>query len=373
MTERPRRAVAAPDPGGAEPGTLKPSALEPAAAVLTASGTTASGPTAVAPSASALADQPGVPTPPASPVGSVDKALVLLGLLAEAGPEGAPLGELARASGFTKASVHRLLQALAHRGYAEADAVTHDYRMGTGPAQLVDRFYDEENLPALLRPALAAVSQRAHELVHLGILSGASVVYLDKVEPQRTLRVWSRIGHSAPAARTALGRALLAAEPIGPADLDIYLDASRELLPVSPRGAARPEAASPTPAAPDPRPGMDSLRPRLSAARLTQVLADARRRGWSEEDQENEAGISCVGVALVRPHGRALAVSVTGPSERMTAEHRAELGAMMREELARRAPAGFEPVPLQDAQPSAQTDQPAQTDQNRTDREGVSS
>src|SRR5690625_6100339 len=59
----------------------------------------------------------------------------------------------------------------------------------------------------IFAPALAAISLRTRELVHLGRLEGTEVVYLDKVEPERTLRVWSRVGSRAPAARTSLGRA----------------------------------------------------------------------------------------------------------------------------------------------------------------------
>ncbi len=54
-----------------------------------------------------------------SPVGSVDKALHVIELLAEAGSDGATLASLAAASGYTKTSVHRALQALRHRGFAE--------------------------------------------------------------------------------------------------------------------------------------------------------------------------------------------------------------------------------------------------------------
>jgi DNA-binding IclR family transcriptional regulator len=79
----------------------------------------------------------------------------------------------------------------------------------------------------------------------------------------------------------------------------------------------------------------------VSAAHLTEVVAEAERRGWASEVEENEAGIACVGVALVRPGGRSLAVSVTGPIERMDASRREEVGALLREQLATLAPAGF--------------------------------
>src|SRR5690625_7816261 len=72
----------------------------------------------------------------ASPVGSVDKALVLLDILGQAGPEGLMLRELTAASGLNKGSIHRLLRALAHRGYAEQDPRDQRYRLGPAPLAL---------------------------------------------------------------------------------------------------------------------------------------------------------------------------------------------------------------------------------------------
>src|SRR5690625_6893645 len=84
----------------------------------------------------------------------------------------------------------------------------------------------------VLAPALAAISLRTRELVHLGRLEGTEVVYLDKVEPERTLRVWSRVGSRAPAARTSLGRALLAADGIAESRLAPYAEAVGPSLPL---------------------------------------------------------------------------------------------------------------------------------------------
>jgi IclR family acetate operon transcriptional repressor len=255
---------------------------------------------------------PGSDPTPSSPVGSVDKALVLLDVLAEAGPDGLMLREIAEASGFHKASSHRILQALAHRGFAVQDPSDQRYRLGSAPIVLAERYSRGDHLPALFSPVLASISRSSQELVHLGTMDGTNVLYLDKVEPERTLRVWSRVGNRAPAARTALGRAMLVAQGVpGPA-LAPYAEAT-----TADGGLVVPPA------------------------RLQEVVDEARERGWSAEVQENEQGIACVGVAALRFDGRAAAVSITGPAERMDEERRAELGALLREELERLGPSGF--------------------------------
>ena len=83
----------------------------------------------------------------------------------------------------------------------------------------------------------------------------------------------------------------------------------------------------------------------MTPAHLAEVIAEAEQRGWASEVEENEEGIACVGVALVRPGGRSVAVSVTGPIERMDAARREEVGALLREQLAALAPTGFSVAP----------------------------
>ncbi|TGJ94803.1 IclR family transcriptional regulator, partial [Actinotalea fermentans ATCC 43279 = JCM 9966 = DSM 3133] len=144
----------------------------------------------------------GGPAPATSPLGSVDKALLALEHLAAAGPHGTPLGPLAADLGLNKTSLHRTLAALRFRGYAEQDPTTGSYRLGPAATALGTVFLGEEHLPALLTPALTAVCEASGELIHLGVLSGPEIVYLDKVEPARAVRVWSAIGRRRPAATT---------------------------------------------------------------------------------------------------------------------------------------------------------------------------
>src|SRR5699024_8461421 len=261
------------------------------------------------------------PAPAASPVGSVDKAVVRLGLLAEAGPEGMSLRDVAEESGLNKASVHRLLRALMHRGFAEQSASDQHYRLGAAALDLGPAFGAGENLQTLFGPALASISQHTHELVHLGQMDGVRVLYLDKVGPERTLREGPRIGRRAPApapaARTAMGRAMLAADGVRAEALAAYAEATEG----------------------------DDAGTVISAAHLAEVVEQTAARGWSAEIEENEAGIACVGVALTREGGRSLAVSVTGPIERMGPQRREEVGQLLREELARLAPRGYALAP----------------------------
>ena len=241
----------------------------------------------------------------ASPVEAVDRALRVLEALAAAGPHGAGLADLAAGLDLNKTTVHRTLAALRHRGFASQEP-SGRYALGPAATRLAEDYFGDENLPVLLHPALVALSREVDELVHLGVLSGREVVYLDKVEPERPVRVWSAIGRRSPAVTTALGRALLAYRGTDRAALAGYLDTA----------------------------GVD-------AEHVWDALERARRDGYATEVEENEAGISCVAVPLLRAGAAVAAVSVTAPVERMTPSRVAGLHAAVARTLPPLLPAGL--------------------------------
>lgn len=253
-----------------------------------------------------------------SPVEAVDRALLLLQALAPQGAAGATLGQLAKRTRLNKTTVHRTLAALRLRGFVDQDPGSGSYTLGAAATQLSADFYSEENLPLLLHPALVALSDEVDELVHLGVLSGTRVVYLDKVEPERPVRVWSAVGRTRPAVTTALGRALLAWRGTDRGLLAGYVSAA---LTEGEAGAGGPES--------------------VTVDGVWAELERARSRGWAAEVEENETGISCVAVPLLRAGSAVAAVSVTAPAERMSAGRRDQLVARVRELLPPLLPAGL--------------------------------
>ena len=245
--------------------------------------------------------------PDQSPIGAVDKALQVLQALGSAGPRGLTLTELSSQVEQNKATIHRTLAALRFRGFAEQDQTTGLYTLGATSLQLANDYLQDSNLPELLHPALLTLCARTNELVHLGVLSGAEVVYLDKVEPTRALRVWSAVGSRMPAATTALGRALIA-----------YTSHSRDAVPWF-------LSAVPSPA-------------EDAEERTWQAVRATRARGYSVEEQENEPGISCVGVPLLQAGRAVAAVSVTAPFERMGSARIPEIVRLITETLPSQLP-----------------------------------
>ncbi|HEY5515718.1 MAG TPA: IclR family transcriptional regulator [Pengzhenrongella sp.] len=244
-----------------------------------------------------------------SPVESVDRALLVLQALARAGAHGMSLAELATSLGLNKTTVHRALAALRFRGFVSQEQETGDYLLGPSATELADTYFSDENLPVLLHHALVALSGATDELVHLGVLSGTHVVYLDKVEPERSVRVWSAVGRRGAAVTTALGRALLA-----------YRGTDRAVL----AGYVRAAGDTTT----------------VDLDHVWSILERARASGFATEEQENEPGISCVAVPLLRSGSAIAAVSITAPADRMTPDRIAWLHSRMQTVLPPLLPVG---------------------------------
>lgn len=233
---------------------------------------------------------------------AIDRALRLLLALSAAGPAGATLAELARGAEVNKSTAYRALATLRARYFVTQSFDDGTYQLGPAAMALGAGFLTPENVAQVLRPALVAVSRAADELVHLGVMVEDHVLYIDKVEPARSIRVWSSVGQRVPVATTALGRAILAGRDVQGSQLELYV----RLL-----GEGHP----------------------LTLNHLRAVVRQAQRRGYSTELEENEAGVACLGTAIMRGEEVVAALSITAPAERMTVRRQAELAELIRREV----------------------------------------
>lgn len=231
-------------------------------------------------------------------VEAIDRALMLLTALAEAGPQGCPLTDLATAIGANKSTAYRALSTMRAHGFVLQSDPSWSYRLGPAAMSLGGAFLSEERLAQALHPALVTLSREANELVHLGVLVGDQVLYIEKVEPERAIRVWSEVGRRTPVATSAMGRALLAARGVPDDQLAAYLN------PVD-----------------------------LPLSTLSEAVHAARERGYSTEIEENEPGVACLGVAIVQDARVVAALSITTQSERMTTQRQSELSDLIRRVL----------------------------------------
>ncbi|MEV0733202.1 IclR family transcriptional regulator [Polymorphospora sp. NPDC050346] len=220
---------------------------------------------------------------------SLGKALSILEAL-ENERGSASLGEVARATGVTKPTAHRMLALLEERGYVRR-LPNRDYALGPRLIALGDHARRRNSLVTVAGPVLDRLVTQCNETIHLGVVSGRSLLYVDRREPADDA---VRLG-VLPAPLTSLhasaaGKVLLAFGP--DALLEQVIDSGL------PRYTAHTITSS------------DELR-----AELRQVSA----QGYALNEQERNEGIRAVAVPVLTADGRCpAALSAAGPIWRLT-------------------------------------------------------
>lgn len=126
------------------------------------------------------------------------------------------IAQLSGAAGIPKSTAHRLLSTLKLRGYVRQDEASRRYRLGIRAWELGSRAVANVGVLEAARPHLERLASRSGEIVHLAILDGGEVVYVDKVEAdQQAVRAYSHVGGRAPAYSVATGKAIVAHHDAG--------------------------------------------------------------------------------------------------------------------------------------------------------------
>ncbi|GAA1471006.1 IclR family transcriptional regulator [Corynebacterium felinum] len=141
---------------------------------------------------------------------AVDKAFSLLRCFGEHDANGIGVSELARRAGMSKTTCHRLLATLVANGAVERAGDV--YRLGPLCFELTNTIgsLKKEVVGEVLTPYLAALFEQTRQTVHLAFLQGNQVVYVNKLFSIKRIPAPSRIGGSAPAYCTGVGKAILA-------------------------------------------------------------------------------------------------------------------------------------------------------------------
>jgi DNA-binding IclR family transcriptional regulator len=143
---------------------------------------------------------------------TLSKGLLILELLAEAG-QPLSLSEISETTKLTRSNVHRLLQTLKLMGYVEQASKGAGYEVSLKLWEVGCLILSRLDVTQIARDHLKELAKQTHETVHLSVLSGFEVIYIDKIDSPHPVRTYSRVGGRAPAHRVATGKVLLAALP----------------------------------------------------------------------------------------------------------------------------------------------------------------
>jgi len=237
---------------------------------------------------------------PRYPVSSVERALDLLALLEDSGP--ARLSDLAVRLEVANSTAHRLLDTLQHRGFVEQDVLSRRYRLGPALARFGRAALLHHDVVTWARPAMVEVVTRFDETVHLGVLEGPEVRYLDAIESTRAVRVAARTGQRSAAHWTSTGKVLLAAR----ADEEVrWLLGNRSLPPRTSRSI-------------------------VSVDMLLANLEVCRRVGYAVTVGESEDDVVSVAIPIRDMQGNVIAaIGCAAPHHRLDARDAPDVAASM--------------------------------------------
>ncbi len=195
---------------------------------------------------------------------------------------------LSTETGLHPSTAFRILASLCEHGFVERSSSGH-YRLGVRLLQLGSRVQGRLDMRREARPIMEWLRNESGETVNLIVREGDEVVYVDRVTPNRMMRVEQVIGGRAPLHVTAVGKLFLAE---GGAEACLEY-AERTSLP-----ARTPYSIT------DP-------------ANLWRAVKNTLHQGYALDDQEAELGVGCIGVPIRDSSGHIIAgISVSAPIER---------------------------------------------------------
>ncbi len=222
---------------------------------------------------------------------SVDKALIIIKLLAEKGRD-MKLTEISEELDINKGTLHGLISTLKFHGFIDQDGKTQKYRLGLYLIELGDIASKSLDIFQITSPIIEEVSNRLQETVHIAKLDNFDVVYVDKKESKQSMRIYTSIGSRNPAYCTGVGKAMLA-----------YLDEDtlNMLLP------EKVEKFTPNTV--------------TDKEEFIKRLRLIKEKGYALDNEEFSIGLKCVAAPIFNHEGKAIyGLSVSGPSVRMTEE-----------------------------------------------------
>jgi IclR family transcriptional regulator, acetate operon repressor len=228
----------------------------------------------------------------------VDRALALLEELAQ-DDRGLRLTELARRTGLSPSTVHRLLTTLEERRFVQFSQVDNAWHVGLQAFAVGSAFSRERNFVAPAVPFLRRLRDQTRETANLGVVEAGEVVLVSQLPSREIARAISPVGGRTPVTASGMGKAVLSS----------YSRSSVHAL-VEQHGM-RPFTRS-------------TLR---SIAALEGQLDEARRRGYAVDDEEFVPGLRCVAAPVYNDSAEVVcAISVSGVTMRMTSERVSALG-----------------------------------------------
>lgn len=180
------------------------------------------------------------------------------------------ISDIARTTGLSLSTVHRILADLVAHGWVhqDSDRLYHPSDRPRGLASVIgdeDDYYRHSVVPHLL-----SLREKTGYTVHFAVRRGDQLTYTVKLEGAGAHRMRSHVGMELPVHSTAIGKAVLTT--MDTAEVDCVLAHARIRR--------------------------FTARTLVNRSQILDQLAVTGRRGWALDNGENEAHTRCIGVAV---------------------------------------------------------------------------
>lgn len=211
--------------------------------------------------------------------------------------------DLAEITGVSKPAAYRILHTLELGNFVTRKNQQKEYALSTFFTNLTRQEGKQYDIVRVVVPFMEALNKRYDETINLGVVIGKRVNYLHSIESQQRLRSGNPLHDKDFVHSTALGKAYLSA---------MDENAFRKI-------AAKLDLRQQT------------QKTVTSVSSLINAISKIQKIGYAVDDEENELGSRCVGIALVNRDGNPIAaLSVSGPVSRMTPERVKTIGASLK-------------------------------------------
>ncbi len=209
---------------------------------------------------------------------------------------------------LNKTTTHRLLRALESENLVQRNSVNGRYSLGAGLMALGVQALSSSDLRRRARPILKLLARDTGETAQLEVPVQDGMLILDEVTGRHVVSATGNIGTHWPMHATSSGKAYIA-----------YDANTFHQLPDSFSALTKNTITTKT--------------------KMKQQVESILKRGFSESVDELEPGYSCVGIAVFDALGNIQgALSIGGPSHRMTADRRLEIGVALKKASDRLSP-----------------------------------
>ncbi|KAB2341569.1 IclR family transcriptional regulator [Actinomadura rudentiformis] len=256
----------------------------------------------------------------AAPVSMIDRLVLVLDSFD--GSARLSLAQIVRRSGLPRSSVHRILERLVAVRWLTREG--NDYRLGIRILELGSLVLQQDTLREAALPLMQRLGTTSRHTVHLAVLDGVEIVYLEKLGGPSAAELPSRIGGRAPAYCTGVGKAMLA-----------YADDETVQKVIENGLAARTRFTITNP------------------VQFVRELQRVREHGVAFDREEAVRGVGCVAAAVRGPGPAVAALSVCGPVRQLNFTQLTSMVQQAAQRIWRAANAGT-PVPsFRGARPGA--------------------